>query len=303
MRTPALVGAVILAVPMAAWASPQDRTPPTMPRNLRVVALTPYTATLAWEPSTDKSGVVLYKICCANVSSQTVAAPANTAVYTAGLEARRSFTLHIYAVDAAGNFSKPSNAVSFTTPADTTPPTQPVVSVTDVGPTHVSLLWSSVEDGPFVWFDVFKDGTPILQGMRSTSMIVPLLAPVTTHSFTVRARDFGGNRSPLSAPVVAETEAPDPNDVTAPTTPANFAGDGCDEVALSWTASSDDLDPAWIIRYDIYVNDVLDHSLSLGVTRTIVYGTGASDTFSVVAVDTAGNASAPATITEADTCR
>jgi hypothetical protein len=46
------------------------------------------------------------------------------------------------------------------------------------------------------------------------------------------------------------------------------------------------------------VNDVLDHTLSLRTTRTIVYGTlDGPNTFAVVAVDSAGNKSAPATVT------
>jgi chitin-binding protein len=178
--------------------------------------------------------------------------------------------------------------------------------VTDVGPTHVSLLWSSVEDGPHVWFTVFRDGAPVLQGIRDTAAILPLLTPETTYSFTVRARDFGGNQSPLSAPLGATTEPSNPADVTAPTTPGNFRGSGdsgCEEVELRWAQSTDDLDPQFILRYDIYVNDVLDHSLSLGRTRTIVYGTDAFDAFEIAAVDTAGNTSPRATLTESDVCR
>ena len=49
-----------------------------------------------------------------------------------GLEAGRSFTLRIVARDAAGNYSKYSNTVTFTLSRDTTPPTKPAVSVNGV---------------------------------------------------------------------------------------------------------------------------------------------------------------------------
>jgi hypothetical protein len=102
------------------------------------------------------------------------------------------------------------------------------------------------------------------------------------------------------------TEASNPDDVTPPTTPANFRADDqyCGEVGLGWDASTDDLDPQWIIRYDLFVNGVFDHSLSLGYTRTIVYGThNGPNEFSVVAVDTAGNASVAATdVLSVDLC-
>jgi hypothetical protein len=75
-------------------------------------------------------------------------------------------------------------------------------------------------------------------------------------------------------------------------------GDGSHELAVRWSASTDDLDPQWILRYDIYLNDVFDHSVTLGITRAIVYGTDGIDTVKVIAVDTAGNASEPAVFTE-----
>lgn len=289
---------VVLALAFAsstAWAA-QDRRAPTTPTNLRVVGLTPYSATLAWDPSSDNSGSFSYVICCANVSSQTVGQQFTSVRYTAGLEANRSFTLRIVARDAAGNYSKYSNSVTFTTPRDLTPPTKPVVSVTGVGPTHVSLAWSSVEEGP-VWYSVFRDSTPVLYAVRDTAGVIPLLQPETAYRFTVRASDFANNASPLSDAAAATTTAA-PNDAAPPTTPANFYGQnwGC-EVELDWDESQDDTAEPFAIQYEIFVNGVLDHTLTLRYTRTIVYGTfNGLNEFSAVAVDTAGNRSAPAVI-------
>jgi chitodextrinase len=294
-------GALVIAFVLGsstAWAA-RDRTPPTTPTNLRVTGTTSYSASLAWNPSTDNSGQFSYVICCAYSNSATVGQQATSFTFTAGLEAGRTFSFRIYARDAAGNYSKGSNTVTARLPADTKPPTKPVVSATDVGPAHVSLAWSSMEDGPHVWYTVFKDGSPIITGSESTSAIIPLLQPETTYTFTVQARDFGMNSSPLSDPLTAATEASNPNDTTAPTTPANLyeSNWGC-ETELTWDESTDDLDPQWVLEYQIYVNDVYDHSLSLRNTRTTVYGTvDGPNTFSVVAVDTAGNKAAPATIT------
>jgi hypothetical protein len=293
-----------LAAPAAA-AAKADRQRPTTPTNLRVVATGPYSVTLTWNPSTDNSGSFHYVICCANVSSQTAPQTASTFTYTAGLEAGRSFTLRIVAVDAAGNYSGYSNSVTFTLPRDTVAPTTPVVSVTGVGPRHVSLAWSSTDNGPNLWYFVTMNGAVIRSADRATSAIVPLLANQTTYEFTVRAHDFGGNASPVSDPISATTTAANPDDVTAPTTPANFYGnnlDGC-ETELSWSESTDDLDPQWQIEYQIFVNDVYDHSLALRYARTIVYGTSTgANTFSIVAVDTAGNKSEAATTTVDLTC-
>ncbi len=263
----ALVSTAALAAP------PGDRKAPTTPTNLRVTGVTAYSVSLAWDPSTDNSGQVRYKICCADVNSQWVEGPASAAVYTAGIRPSRSFTLRIYAIDPSGNWSKPSNDVTFTTPADKTPPTTPLVSVTGVGPTHVALLFSSMDEGP-VWYSVLMNGSPVLNSISSAAVIIPLLQPATTYSFTARARDFAGNQSAASEPVAAITPEPNPDDVTPPTTPDLVGGpvDTC-EVHLDWTESTDDFDPQFAIEYEIYVNGEHDHSLALRFTRTSVYAT------------------------------
>jgi chitodextrinase len=292
---------LVLVLAASPVAAAKDRKPPTTPTNLQVTGMTSYSVSLAWTPSTDNSGSVTYIICCANVSSETFPGPASSRVYRAGLEAGRSFTLRIVAKDAAGNYSGYSNTVTFTLPADTIPPTRPNVSVTDVGPTHVSLAWSSVEDGPNVWFNVYMNGSAVRQGVRDTSGTFGPLQPETSYTFTVQASDFRGNLSPLSDPITVTTEASDTNDTTPPTTPANFTDNGMSfgdgETWLFWQQSTDNVDPQPVIRYDVYVNGVFDHSL-MGYGQTVVYGNaGVLNTYQVIAVDSAGNESAPATLT------
>jgi hypothetical protein len=50
-----------------------------------------------------------------------------------------------------------------------------------------------------------------------------------------------------------------------------------------------------VIAYEVYVNGRFDHATAQLITRTIVYGDlhGVND-FAVIAVDSAGNRSAPA---------
>jgi chitodextrinase len=296
----ALLLTLVLGVSTAS-AAPRDRTPPTTPTNLRVTGMTAYSVSLAWDPSTDNSGSFTYTICCANVSSETFPGPASSHVYRAGLEPGRSFSLRIVAKDAAGNYSKYSNSVTFTLPRDTTPPTKPVVTLTDVGPTHVSLAWSSVDDGPNVWFSVVMNGTNVTQGSRNTTGTFGPLEPETAYTFTVQAADFGGNLSPISDPVTVMTEARDTSDTTPPTMPGNLRtngmqfGDG--ETWLFWDQSTDNETPQSAIEYKIYANGVYDHSI-MGYGSTILYGNpNAVNTYTVIAVDASGNESSPATIT------
>lgn len=282
----ALVATPGLAAPRS------DSKAPTTPTDLRVTGVMAYSVSLAWNPSTDNSGSVRYQVCCADVNSQWVEGPASSAVYTAGIRPGRSFSLRIWAVDPSGNWSKASNAVTFTTPRDLTPPTTPRVSVTGVGPTHVALHFSSVDEGP-LRYDLFMNGSSILIASPSDSTIIPLLRPETTYNFTVRARDFSNNLSPASEPVTAITPAPNPDDVTPPTTPVlgGVQVDNC-EMDLDWTESTDDFDPQFAVEYRVYLNGEYDHSTALRFTNAVVYANrNGVNTFAVTAVDSAGNQS------------
>jgi hypothetical protein len=103
--------------------------------------------------------------------------------------------------------------------------------------------------------------------------------------------------SPPSEPVAVTTD-PAPNDTSPPTTPANLSGSSFgEETWLSWGQSTDNLTPQSLIKYEVYLNGVLDHTL-VGRGDTVLYGTaGMINTFEVIAVDESGNKSTPATFT------
>ena len=95
------------------------------------------------------------------------------------------------------------------------------------------------------------------------------------------------------------TKPKNPDDHVAPTTPSNLSGygvnDGSTEIDLTWDQSTDDLDPQWVIKYNVYVNGVLTDTV-VGTGRSVVYGVFGTNTITVEAVDSAGNTSPPATI-------
>jgi chitodextrinase len=293
-----IVVMLLLALNISPAFAARDRTPPTTPTNLHVTDMTSYTVALAWNPSTDNSGQFSYIICCAYTNSATVPQTATTYTFTAGLEAGRSFSFQIVARDAAGNYSRPSNTVTVTLPNDQEPPTKPVVSVSDVGPTHVSLQMLSTDNGPHVWYTVFRDGTTITFGDANASPTITPLTPATTYTFTVQATDFAGLQSPLSDPITVTTAPADAADITPPTTPTNLSGNLFgEETWLTWGQSTDNVTSQSLIQYEVYANGVLDHTL-VGRGDTVLYGTaGMINTFEVIAVDGAGNRSAPATFT------
>jgi hypothetical protein len=183
---------------------------------------------------------------------------------------------------------------------DRVPPTTPVLSVTDVGPTHISLAWTaSTDNGPIVRYWLYKNGVAIIQAGQTRSATLWFLEPGTTLTFTVQARDGSANWSSHSNAVTVTTPPSNPNDTTPPTTPTNLRVDhyaGEAEFNLFWTQSTDNLDPRSVIEYHIYVNGVLSDLMVGSGGRSINYLTAENNTVSVIAVDTAGNESAPATI-------
>ena len=272
--------------------------PQTSPTNLVLTGVTPHSISLAWTAPRDTTGVIGYAICCAqNYATYTDGPQTSATVRGNGVEPGRAYQFLVYARYATNRLSNGSNAVNVTTPADTTAPTKPAVTVTDVRSTSATMAWSSVEEGP-VTFIISRDGTVVNPGTKSTSGSFGFLQPSTTYTFTFRARDFSGNLSPVSDPVVVTTDPPNP-DTTPPTSPPGLyfslnASDG--ETWLNWSRSTDDQTPQSIIFYRVYINGVFDHATSI-TTNIVVYGPPqAENTYGVTAVDEAGNESAPSEI-------
>ena len=144
------------------------------------------------------------------------------------------------------------------------------------------------------------NGSPNVDAGQNLSAVVHGLTPETTYEITVKARDFyAGNMSAPSNVLTVTTAAVSAVDTEPPSSPGNLngwdAGDGAREVNLFWTESFDNQTPQASIAYAVYLNGVLDHTTS--GDRAIVYAThGGENTFTVVAVDAAGNRSEPASI-------
>ena len=301
----ARAAALALLLALVLGASPAlaagDRQAPTKPSNLRVTSTTSYRVSLAWNASTDNSGTFSYRVVVGNGAIYTV--PQAQTTFTAFVAPNGTYSFYVYAVDGSGNKSQRSNTVSATPPPDTTAPTPPVVSVVGVNPTEVSLEWTaSTDDGPYLFYQVFVNGSPNVDAGQKRFAVVHGLTPQTTYQITVKARDLYGppNVSAPSNVVTVTTAAVSAVDTEPPSAPGNLygwdVGDGAREINLFWTESFDNQTPQASIAYEVYMNGVLDHTTSRD--RAILYANqGGENTFTVIAVDDAGNRSEPASIT------
>jgi len=271
------------------------------PKNLRVTGVTDWTVSLTWDAPKGKA-LSSYVVQCSNGHNMSVAGSQTTATFSSGFDYNRTYSFRVYAVSASGDWSSASNTVTATLLTDTTPPARPVVSSTDIGPTHVDLAWSYADVDPSPRFDIYVNGQLQYGQVAGTSKRMVFLRPSTSYTFRVRARDSAGNWSELSDPLAVTTTAADPNDHEAPTVPPNFWGDvidGATEAMVFFGNSSDNVTSPEHIGYYLYLNGQFDgatvepypHQFTMYLTLGVV------NTIAVYAVDEAGNRSAPATMT------
>jgi hypothetical protein len=275
------------------------RRPPT-PQNFRVTATTAYTVTLAWDPAPANSGDFNYNLWGAYNVGPTVILPRTATSYTfTALFPGNTYTFGIYAKNAGG---QTVNGIRL--PRDTTPPTTaPIVSIDEVGSNYAKLSWiPAQDDGPHLSTQIYLNGAFYYGvGRGITNATLRFLQPGTSYSLTARAIDFGNNAGPFSDPITLVTRPPNPNDHTPPNTPTNLSaysfGDGSTEMQIQWAQSTDDFDVQSNIRYDVYVNGSLEDIRFGSGGPSIAYGAFGENTIEVIASDTAGNASPPATTT------
>jgi Fibronectin type III domain len=182
---------------------------------------------------------------------------------------------------------------------NTTPPTPPVLSVTGVTPSEVWLSWTaSTDDIPLniAGYRVLVDGAPATNvlWLSERQAAVRHLTRDTPYRFTIEARDRSGN---VATSNTVATMTPASTDIEAPTVPGNLrwiSEHGDCEVVLGWDQSTDNVDPQSSIRYEFYLNGVLN-DLAIGVDTMLTYGFRGPElsTFTLVGVDRSGNASAP----------
>jgi Fibronectin type III domain len=281
-------------------SSASARRLPT-PENFRVTAQTAYTVTVAWSPPRNNSGDFNYHLSGAYGVTPAVLPKTATSHTFTRLHSGNQYWLFIYAKDAGGNTSGTASATTRTL-LDTTPPsTGPVITVTEIGSNYVSLsLTPAQDDCPFLSYQISVNGDPYTAPSPNLSTTLRFLQPDTTYTLTARGRDEGHFWSPFSAPVAVTTLPPNPNDHTPPSTPANLSAyslDGATEMQIQWAQSTDDFDAQSNIRYDVYVNGVFQDVLFGSSGPIPEYGVFGENTIEVIATDTAGNASPPATTT------
>jgi len=115
-------------------------------------------------------------------------------------------TVYARFADAAGNWSVAASDTILLVTSDTTAPTTPAaLTATAASTSRVNLAWAaSTDDVGVVAYDVYRGGA-LVGAAAGTSYADTGLAPGTTYTYAVAARDAAGNVSGLSATATATT--------------------------------------------------------------------------------------------------
>ncbi|WP_406067530.1 glycoside hydrolase family 9 protein [Micromonospora sp. NBC_01638] len=187
---------------------------------------------------------------------------------------------------------------------DTTAPTVPgTPAASGLTATSVTLTWSPSTDAGgsgLAGYDVSQEtvgSDAVVSYPTSTnSLTISSLASARTYRFRVSARDGAGNRSAPSAAVQVTTPGGGGSDTTAPTSPGipTASAVGPNGFTLTWGPATDNVG---VTGYRVYRQTWPVDTLVATVTGTTYAATGLTPATTyghyVVAVDAAGNASAP----------
>ncbi|QGY46287.1 DUF5074 domain-containing protein [Maribellus comscasis] len=267
-----------------------DNIAPTTPEKIEATPAETSIA-LSWTASTDNIGVEGYIVYLDGDSIETVS---ETSFTVTGLSPGTDYLLAVEAFDAAGNKSGKVEIDIPTSPViDNEVPTAPTNLVAVPSDTSIAFSWTASTDNVGVLgYAVYLDGV-LISTVNQTNLNVTGLSSDTEYTLAVGAFDASSNESVLSEITVSTTT---PADKTAPSAPTNLIAEASEtSIVFSWSASTDDVGVA---AYNIYLNgDSIDNVTETNFTLTEL-SPGTEYTFSVEAVDAAGNKSERITITQ-----
>ena len=266
---------------------PQDTTPPGPPGPLSFAGISITGATVSWTPATDDVAVAGYQVSVDGSDAGTTTA---NSLDLTGLDCGTAYDVAVRAADAAGNVSDPSEGTLTTSSCpDTTRPSAPgALSFSNVTATTATASWGASTDDVAVTGYAVSVGGADAGTTIATSLALTGLACGSDHDVEVRAYDAVGNTSDPAAATLSTSACPD---TTPPSAPGNLAADpGQDTIGLSWDASSDDVG---VVGYQVSANGGLVAEPS-ATAASVPARCGTLYHLEVVAVDAAGNVSAPA---------
>jgi fibronectin type 3 domain-containing protein len=254
-----------------------DTTAPSKPSGLTTGNVTTTGVRLSWSASSDNVGVTGYKVIRnGSIIATTTATSFNDSSLTPGTQ----YSYTVAAVDAAGNTSAASSAVSVTTLF--APPNAPAnLTAVAVNYAQVDLNWSAATpgSGTITGYQIHRNGTLLATvNAPATSYSDTTVSPDTTYSYSVTTIDSNQLTSPAvstsaTTPALVPPSAPDNVQATTPSTT---------QVNLSWTASV--AGTGSLTGYQIQRNGTLVATVTTDTTSYSDSGLNPGTTYSYVII-------------------
>jgi chitodextrinase len=263
-----------------------DYTAPAVPTGVTASGITLTSMNLAWTASTDNVAVTGYRIYRGGTQIGTSTA---TTYSDANLTPGTQYSYTVAAVDAAGNVSATSTAITPSTIPDTAAPTVPGKPTSPSQTmTSVNLAWTASTDNVAVaGYRIYRNGTQVATG-TALSYVDTGLAVNTSYSYTIAAYDAAGNTSAQTLATAVKTLP----DTAVPSVPQNLgASVSGTTVNLTWTAATDNIG---VSSYLIY-RDGVQIATSATVSYSVTSAPSGSHVYTVAAADAANNTSAQST--------
>ncbi len=268
---------------------------PGAPRFAAATATSGPSVTITWRPAEPgDGGLAGYRV----LRNGAVYGQTRRTRMTVRVASNRLYTFTVLAVDRHGRLSQPSAPIRVRT-GHRAPSVPGGLSGSATSSTMVALAWraSRAATGRVVGYRVLRNGAAVGQ-FAGTSVRLGNLTPATTYTYAVEAVDGLGYVSAPSAAVSVRTGSPSP-----PSTPAALLAAPVNDrtVALSWQPSQ----PAQgrIVGYRVLRDGTPVGQYTTTSVNVVNLAPSTTYTFSVVAVDSLGNVSAPsqpATVTTAN---
>ncbi|HEX3357931.1 MAG TPA: fibronectin type III domain-containing protein, partial [Tepidisphaeraceae bacterium] len=274
-------------------------TVPSAPTQIATPAISDTSVLLTWLAPAGGSPPSSYEILRNGVE---VGTSIGTAFQDTGLAAGTNYTYDVVA-NGPTNAQSPVGPLSVTTAAldaaDAPPPPSPGdPTATSSSAYSAQLSWELSANA--VAYEVLRDG--VVVGSTSSDVFDDTnLAPSTSYQYSIVAFDANGNSSPPA--VTSVTTSSDDN--VRPSTPTDLlvTANSSSGITLTWSPASDDVG---VTDYAISVVETNASGTNVGSftgssNNLLTYTTGSTTpgityTFSVAAVDAAGNQSPSATV-------
>lgn len=273
-----------------------DTEAPTVPTNVTSPTQTRTTITLNWSPSTDNKGVKNYEIYRDGVS---VGTSTTTTFTDTGLTALTSYGYQIKAIDAAGNSSAKSEPITFATnnlSNEVTVYYKPGYAAPYIHYRPSGGTWTTAPGAAMAAAEVsgyFKKTVDVgtasgLEAVFNNGSGTWDNNGSKNYNFGLGVWTFNGGTITAGAPSLPPTPETDPPSV--PTGLSAVPSAAGTSVALSWTASTDNVG---VTGYEVFRDGTAIGTTASTLTYTDTSRTpGATYAYSVRAYDAAGNKSA-----------